>query len=72
MTDSKSLVSEEREYDIARFKYLRLEFKVLDTDCMPKQLEHAEMSLYEWLKYWKEVYENENNPKRDNTRTFLC
>jgi hypothetical protein len=57
MEDLEQPVFEEREdHTIVRLKYPRLEIKVLDMDCTPKQLERALRSAYEWLKHGKGDY----------------
>jgi hypothetical protein len=54
MDDPKQYVFEERGNDtIVRLKRPRLEIKVLDADCTPKELEHALRSAYEWVKHGK-------------------
>jgi len=58
--DSKQPVFEEREdHTIIRLKHPRLEIKVLDADCTPKELERALRSAYEWVKHGKGVHVNE-------------
>ena len=54
MEDLEQPVFEEREdHTIVRLKHPRLEIKVLDADCTPKQLERALRSAYEWVKHGK-------------------
>ena len=66
MDEPQTPVFEEKEdHTIVRLKHPRLEIKVLDADCTPKQLERALRSAYEWVKHGKGDYENakalENN-----------
>lgn len=57
MEEPKSPVFEEKEdHTILRLKYPRLELKVQDTDCTPKQLEHAVRAMYEWVRHGKGGY----------------
>ena len=40
---------------IIRTKHPRLEIRVLDANCMRKQLEHALRMAYEWLKHQNKI-----------------
>ena len=60
MDEPQTPVFEEKEdHTIVRLKHPRLEIKVLDADCTPKQLERALRSAYEWVKHGKEDRRNE-------------
>ena len=60
MDEPQTPIFEEKEdHTIVRLKHPRLEIKVLDADCTPKQLERALRSAYEWLKHGKGIYQSE-------------
>lgn len=67
MTEPKLPVFEEKEdHTIVRLKYPRLELRVRDTECTPKQLEHAVRAMYEWLKHGKGDYKNDRTNEGNN------
>lgn len=60
MEEPKEHVFEEKEdHTIIRLKRPRLEIKVLDADCTPKELERALRSAYEWVKHGKGIHQND-------------
>jgi len=56
---------EKADKTIVRTKHPRLEIRVLDADCTPRQLEHALRMAYEWVKHQNHVQNEGYDESKD-------